>query len=95
VGVVGAGAAVAIGVQQAVRASRQAEADTNIRKAALEELGQSLTSEVRPVVIEVEGEAVELTGTVEEKFQKWRDILKQLREKDLGPVSAPPAKKSN
>jgi hypothetical protein len=95
VGVVGAGAAVAIGVQQAVRASRQAEADTNIRKAALEELGQSLTSEIRPVVVEVEGEAVELTGTVEEKFQKWRDILKQLREKDLGPVSAPPAKKSN
>lgn len=88
-GTIVAGATVAIAVQQAVRAAKQAEADTNMRKAALEELGQSLTSEVRPVVIEVEGETVELKGTVEEKFQKWREILKQLREKDVGPVSTP------
>jgi cytochrome c551/c552 len=94
-GTIVAGAAVAIAVQQAVRASQQAEADTNIRKAALEELGQSLTSEVRPVVIEVEGETVELKGTVEEKFQKWREILKELREKELDPVATPSAMKSN
>ena len=62
--------AVAIAVQKAVQASKQAEADTSLRKIALEELGQSLVSDVKPVVIEVEGRTVELTGTVEEKFQK-------------------------
>ena len=78
--------AVAIAVQKAVQASKQAEADTNLRKIALEELGQSLVSDVKPVVIEVEGRTVELTGTVEEKFQKWRDILKELRKMELGPL---------
>ncbi len=90
-GVIIAGAAVAYAVRHAVQAAEQAEADTKMRKIALEELGQSLTSEVRPVVIEVEGETVELTGTVEEKFQKWREALKQLRERELGPVSTSPA----
>ncbi|MEE8304188.1 MAG: hypothetical protein V3S24_17365 [Candidatus Tectomicrobia bacterium] len=78
--------AVAIAVQKAVQASKQAEADTSLRKIALEELGQSLVSDVKPVVIEVEGRTVELTGTVEEKFQKWREILKELRKMELGPL---------
>ncbi len=78
--------AVAIAVQKAVQASKQAEADTSLRKIALEELGQSLVSDVKPVVIEVEGRTIELTGTVEEKFQKWREILKELRKMELGPL---------
>jgi hypothetical protein len=66
-----------------------------LRKIALEELGQSLVTDVKPIVIEVEGQTVELKGTVEEKFQRWRKVLKELREKETGPVSAPSSVKSS
>jgi hypothetical protein len=90
-----AGTAIAIAVQKASQASSQAEADMELRKIALEELGQSLVTDVKPIVIEVEGQTVELKGTVEEKFQRWRKVLKELREKETGPVSAPSSVKSS
>lgn len=67
-GVAVAGVGVAYAVQMAVKASEQASAETSLHKAALEELGQSLTSDVKPTVVEVEGQTVELRGTIEEKF---------------------------
>ena len=90
-----AGAATTIAVQNAVRASDQAEAETNLRKTALEELGQSLESDVNPIVIEVEGTTVELKGTVEEKFQQWRQVLKELRDRETGQMPASPVPKIN
>lgn len=87
-----AAAAVAIGVQMAVKASEQAAAETNLRKTALEELGNSLSTDVKPTVVEVEGKTVELKGTIEEKFEAWKAVLKELRESEIGPrPAAPPA----
>jgi hypothetical protein len=86
VGGVIAGTAINAALQQAIKASSDAEADTQIRKQALEELGQSLGAEVKPVVLEVEGETVELTGTVEAKFQQWRDVMKELHEREVGSI---------
>lgn len=87
-GVAIGGIAVAYAVQMAVKASEQASGETSLHKAALEELGQSLATDVKPTVVEVEGQTVELRGTVEEKFQKWREVLKGLRDSDTAP-SAP------
>ena len=56
--------------------SQTAGAD-RLHQIALEELGQSLASEVSPVVLEV-GEVVELTGSAE-KFRQWR-IMKKLHD---------------
>ena len=89
-GVVVAGAATAIAVQMAVKASEQASAEAELRRSALEELGKSLTSDVSPTVIEVEGQTVELKGTVEEKFAKWRTVLKELQDSEFN--SAPDAR---
>ena len=84
-----AGAGMAIAVQMATQAAEQAEADTAMRKTALEDLGQSLSTDVKPVIIEVEGKTVELKGTVEEKFKKWREVLSELRENEVGPTREP------
>ena len=85
-----AATAIQIAFQQSVRASEQAEADTIIHKATLEEAGQSLAAEVKPIVLDVEGETVELTGTVEAKFQQWRDIIKKIQEREVGPLQKVP-----
>ena len=71
-------------------ASEQAAADTQIHKATLEEAGQSLVAEVKPIVVDVEGETVELTGTVEAKFQQWRDVIKKIHDREVGPINDTP-----
>ena len=89
-GVLVAGAGVAIGAQMAIKASEQASAETKLRQAALEELGQSLIADVRPTVIEVEGKTFELKGTIEEKFQAWRQVLKALHASENTPLGVTP-----
>lgn len=73
-------------LQEAIALSQTAGADRKLHQIALEELGQSLASEVSPVVLEVEGEVVELKGSVEEKFRQWRAIMKKLHEQEVGPL---------
>ncbi|MBM3537838.1 MAG: hypothetical protein FJX55_08395 [Alphaproteobacteria bacterium] len=87
-GVAVATVAVAYAVQAAMKASEQASAEVSMHKAALEELGNSLASDVKPTVVEVEGQTVELRGTVEEKFQKWREVLKGLRDNETTPMTS-------
>jgi hypothetical protein len=79
--------AVAVGVQMAVKAYEQASSETQLHKAALEELGQSLAADVKPTVVEVEGKTVELKGTVEQKFQTWREVLQDLRDSENAPLA--------
>jgi hypothetical protein len=94
-GLVAAGTGVRIGAQMVIRASERASGETRLRQATLEELGKSLAGDVKPTVIEVEGKTVELKGTIEEKFQTWRQVLKELYDSENPPLvpspSAPPA----
>jgi len=55
-----------------------------INKEVIEELGTSFSSEAEPLVIEVEGETVRLTGTAEEKYAQWRQIIKQIYARETG-----------
>jgi hypothetical protein len=84
-----AAASVVLATQAAVQASQQAGAEADLRRAALEELGNSLTTDVRATVVEVEGRTVELRGTVEEKMRAWREVLEALRESETGPTLPP------
>lgn len=73
-------------VKDAIALAQTAGADRKLHQIAIEELGQSLESEISPVVLEVEGEVVELKGSVEEKFSQWRTIMKKLHEHEVGPL---------
>jgi hypothetical protein len=81
-----AGVSLNIAFQQALEASRAAEAEAIIHKAALEEAGQSLAAEVRPIIVEVQGETIKLTGSVEAKFEQWRKIMTKLYQHEIGPI---------
>jgi hypothetical protein len=62
----------------------QTSKEANINKEAIEELGQSFESDAEPLVIEVQGETVRLTGSAEEQYSKWRKILKDIYSKEIG-----------
>ncbi|MDR4508183.1 MAG: hypothetical protein MRJ65_08105 [Candidatus Brocadiaceae bacterium] len=51
---------------------------------ALEELGESFGSEMKPIVMEFEGKKYELTGTVEEQYKRWRELLHEIYYAETG-----------
>jgi hypothetical protein len=52
--------------------------EAEIHSEAIKELSESFGSEMRPVVMEFEGEQYELTGSAEEQFKRWRELLEQI-----------------
>ncbi len=65
----------------------QKSQDVVINKEVIEELGVSFSSEAEPLVVEVEGETYRLTGTAEEQYAKWREILKQIYARETGLIT--------
>ena len=61
---------------------RQAEARMHME--ALEELGESLENEVAPQVINLDDRTITLSGSVEEQYSQWREILADLYAAELG-----------
>ena len=63
--------------------------EAKIHVDALKELGSSLEAEVSPSVVEIEGQTVELTGSVEAQYAEWRRLLREIYELETGlPVAA-------
>ncbi len=81
---VGVGAAIA-GLY-AIKSGWDKSKETELHKVALEELDSSLDAEIAPLVIDVEGRVVELTGSVEEQYQEWRRILREIYTAETGLV---------
>ena len=61
---------------------KRAEAEMHVE--ALLELGESLEAEMEPQVIELEDRTITLSGTVDNQYQQWRKILKDLYNIETG-----------
>jgi hypothetical protein len=91
---VGSAAATAgiIGGVYAMKSGFDKAAEAKMHSDSLKQLGQSFQAEVQPMVVEVEGRTLQLTGTAEEQFHEWRRLLRELYENETGnPVAAPDA----
>jgi hypothetical protein len=75
----------AMSVKSGIDLGGQAE----IHEDAIRELGLSFESEVKPLVVEVDGETVELTGSAEVQYADWRRLLKSIyfTETGLGEIN--------
>lgn len=71
-----------MGGAAAVYSGYQKKKETELNKAAIEELGNSFSSEAKPLVMEVEGQTIRLTGSAEQQYRHWRQILKQIYTKE-------------
>ena len=52
--------------------------EAEIHEAAIEELSESFSGEMKPVVMEFEGKQYKLTGSAAEQFQQWRELLRKI-----------------
>jgi len=58
--------------------------EAEIHSAAIQELSESFGSEMKPVVMEFQGKKYELTGSAEEQFNKWRELLRRIYRAETG-----------
>jgi len=75
---------VIAGGAYSVYSGHQTRQESKINKEVIEELGESFASEAEPLVIEVKGETVRLTGSAEEQYAAWRRLLKHIYAKETG-----------
>ncbi|NIB39826.1 hypothetical protein HBA55_09535 [Pseudomaricurvus alkylphenolicus] len=61
---------------------KRAEAEMHVE--ALQELGDSLEAAIEPQVIELEDRTITLSGTVENQYDQWRDLLREIYDLDTG-----------
>ena len=73
-----------MGGAAAIYSGFQKQEETKIHKDVIEELSISFSSEAEPLVVEVVGETVRLTGSAEEQYQKWRNMLRQIYAAETG-----------
>ncbi|MDX1571432.1 MAG: hypothetical protein R3200_13180 [Xanthomonadales bacterium] len=58
--------------------------EADLHQEALKELATSFDSEVAPIVMNVEGEVVKLSGTLEAQYHEWRRLLRQIYAEEVG-----------
>jgi hypothetical protein len=56
--------------------------EKGIHKAALTELADSFEGEVTPLLVDVDGKVVQLSGSAEAQFTKWRQLLQEIAATD-------------
>ena len=76
--------AAMIGGIAAIQSGMAKSQEAKIHVEALRELGSSLDVEVAPLVVDIEGETLRLSGTMEGQFAEWREMLKKIYAEETG-----------
>jgi hypothetical protein len=78
-----AGTIVLVGGQvfvSGVNISSQAE----MHRTAIQELSESFDNEMKPLVMEYQGKTYDLTGSAEEQYRQWQELLRQIYYAETG-----------
>ena len=76
--------AAMIGGVAAIQSGIAKGKEAKIHAEALRELAASFELEVAPMVVEIEGETIRLTGSREEQYAAWRDLLQKIYAAETG-----------
>jgi hypothetical protein len=66
----------------AIQSGFEDDQEKGIHKAALTELADSFEGEVKPLLVDVDGKVVQLSGSAEAQFTKWRQLLQEIAATD-------------
>ena len=73
-----------LGGVYAIKTGFDKDSETDIHRDSIIELDESFSSEASPLVVEVEGETHELTGSAEVQYTQWRALLKRIYISETG-----------
>jgi len=75
--------AISKGMNTIMNALRQ-RSEANIHREEIKELSESFIAEAAPMVLQVQGETMRLTGTAEAQYESWRKLLREIYEAETG-----------
>jgi hypothetical protein len=81
----------AIGGVAGVMSGIKKYSEAKVHAEALKELADTFRAEVTPQVVEVEGRTLKLTGTAEEQYREWRELLRQIHVEETGGADGAPS----
>ena len=81
----------AVGGAASILSGLKKYSDAKTHGQALKELAESFQNEVAPQVVDVEGRTLKLTGTAEEQYREWRELLHELYLEENGGLAAAPS----
>lgn len=55
-----------------------------VHREEIKELSESFVAEAAPMVVEVRGQTMRLTGTAEAQYESWRKLLREIYETETG-----------
>ena len=76
--------ALLLGGAYALKSGADKRSEAVIHRESIEELGLSFSSETQPLVVEVEGKTIELTGSAENQYIQWRKLMAQIYTTETG-----------
>ena len=79
------------GGMEAMKSGFSKTSEAKIYKESMKELGTAFDSEAEPLIIELEGQTIRLTGSAQEKFLEWRKLLKQIYTDETGFLISTPS----
>ncbi|MDA0680084.1 MAG: hypothetical protein O3A13_06325 [Proteobacteria bacterium] len=56
----------------------------SVHREEIKELSESFVAEAAPMVVDVQGETLRLTGTAEAQYESWRKLLREIYETETG-----------
>ena len=81
-----AGSVAVAGGAYMIKSGFDKSAESEMHVEALQELGDSLEAAIEPQVIELEDRTITLSGTVENQYDQWRDLLREIYNVDTGGI---------
>ncbi len=75
--------AITKGMNTIMNALRQRSA-ANLHREEIKDLSESFVAEAAPMVLQVQGETMRLTGTAEAQYESWRKLLREIYEAETG-----------
>jgi len=84
-----AGSIAILGGGYLLKSGLEKRNETEMHAEALEELGQSLEAEITPQVIELQDRTVMLSGSVEDQYAQWRELLAEIYRTEIGDLGLP------
>ena len=79
------------GGMEAMKSGFSKTSEAKIYKESMKELGTAFDTEAEPLIIELEGQTIRLTGSAQEKFLEWRKLLKQIYTDETGFLISTPS----
>ena len=84
-----AGSVAIMGGGYLLKSGMEKRNEAQMHVTSLEELGQSLGAEITPQVIELQDRTVTLSGTVEDQYAQWRELLAEIYRNEIGELELP------